>query len=59
MRFTAPLNRQHIGFMFKKHWLVQGKRQVINTEAAETLKARKVPITNPFTYLWGWEKTNR
>lgn len=47
MRITSTLCRQHIGFMFKKHWQVQGKRRVLETNAAKDLEQLGKVITDP------------
>lgn len=51
MRITQILNRQNIGFMFKKHWLVQGQRKVLETSTAANLEARGFKITDPNEYI--------
>lgn len=38
MRLTAILRKQHIGRMFKKHWIVQGQRVPVETNAQQTLE---------------------
>ncbi|XP_019541947.3 large ribosomal subunit protein mL37 [Aedes albopictus] len=47
MRFSAVLLRQHIGFHFKKHWIVQGKRVPAETGAQAELAARGIPVVDP------------
>ncbi|XP_058839460.1 large ribosomal subunit protein mL37-like [Topomyia yanbarensis] len=47
MRFTAVLLRQHIGFHFKKHWIIQGKRVPAETGAVAELAARGIPVVDP------------
>ncbi|XP_055524558.1 39S ribosomal protein L37, mitochondrial [Wyeomyia smithii] len=44
MRFTPILLRQHIGFHFKKHWIIQGKRVPVETGAQAELEARGIPV---------------
>ncbi|XP_001662478.2 39S ribosomal protein L37, mitochondrial [Aedes aegypti] len=44
MRFSAVLFRQHIGFHFKKHWIIQGKRVPSETGAQAELAARGIPV---------------
>ncbi|XP_062555418.1 large ribosomal subunit protein mL37 [Armigeres subalbatus] len=52
MRFTAVLLRQHIGFHFKKHWIVQGKRVPNDTGAQAELAAHGLPVVeNPSELL--------
>lgn len=51
MRLTQVLNRQHIGFMFKKHWLVQGKRVPIDTGLEEKLKAQGIQVEDALEFI--------
>lgn len=51
MRLTQILNRQHIGFMFKKHWLIQGKRIPINTKVEEYLKSKGIPVEDALEFV--------
>lgn len=51
MRITSSLLRQHIDFMFKKHWRIQGKRIPYETGAAAELKAKGLTINDPNEYL--------
>lgn len=51
MRLTAALRRQHIDFMFKKHWKVQGNRRVEETNVIASLAARGIKVTDPKEYL--------
>lgn len=44
MRITNVLLRQHIGHMFKKHWLVQGVRTPVKTTALIALEEKGLPI---------------
>lgn len=37
MRLTNKLNAQHLGWMFKKHWKVQGNRVPRDTGAKNVL----------------------
>ncbi|XP_016931425.4 large ribosomal subunit protein mL37 [Drosophila suzukii] len=47
MRLTKTLCAQHLGWHFKKHWLVQGKRVPKETGAAAELLKRGVQVKNP------------
>lgn len=47
MRLTSALLRQHIGFHFKRHWIVQGKRVPSETGATAELAARGIPVVDP------------
>lgn len=51
MRLTQILNRQHIDFMFKRHWLVQGKRVPGNTFVEEYLAKKGVKIEDALEYI--------
>lgn len=51
MRITTALYRQHIGFMFKKHWHIQGQRKVQETNAAAILSANGLIPKDPNDYL--------
>jgi hypothetical protein len=58
MRITATLNRQHIGFMFKQHWKIQGKRKVQETNAASLLP-KGIKINDPNEFLGKFVKKER
>ncbi|KAL1375215.1 hypothetical protein pipiens_017626 [Culex pipiens pipiens] len=47
MRLTSVVLRQHIGFHFKRHWIVQGKRVPSETGATAELAARGIPVVDP------------
>lgn len=51
MRLSQVLNRQHIGFMFKKHWVVQGKRVPIDTGVEDVLKAKGIPVEDALEFI--------
>ncbi|XP_075982545.1 mitochondrial ribosomal protein L37 [Anticarsia gemmatalis] len=51
MRLSQVLNRQHIGFMFKKHWIVQGKRVPIDTGVEEQLKAKGIQVEDALEFV--------
>jgi hypothetical protein len=51
MRITATVYRQHIGFMFKQHWKLQGKRRIIDTKADASLIAKGIAVKDPTEYL--------
>lgn len=51
MKFTAALKRQHIDFMFKKHWKVQGKRVPLNTGVEDHLKAKGIPVVDAIEFV--------
>lgn len=51
MRLTLVLNRQHIGFMFKKHWLIQGKRVPLDTGIEEKLRAKGIPVEDALEFV--------
>lgn len=51
MRITNVVLRQHIGWMFKKHWKVQGNRTPIDAGAESVLKARGITAIDPKEFL--------
>ncbi|XP_045776211.1 39S ribosomal protein L37, mitochondrial [Maniola jurtina] len=51
MKLSKVLYRQHIGFMFKKHWLIQGKRVPIDTGLEESLKAKGIPVEDALEFV--------
>lgn len=51
MRLTNVLCRQHIGFMFKKHWRIQGKRTPMETVAKAELLAKNIIVKDPKSYV--------
>ncbi|KAJ8723920.1 hypothetical protein PYW07_007900 [Mythimna separata] len=53
MRLSQVLNRQHIDFMFKKHWLVQGKRIPIDTGVEKHLKAKGIKVEDALEFIQG------
>lgn len=46
MRLTQKLCAQNLGFMFKKHWLQQGKRIPIETGAHQELESQGKQIVD-------------
>ena len=59
MRITSVLQRQHIGFLLKKHWRLQGQRKVQETNAAASLLAHGLNISDPNEYLEQFNKQPR
>ncbi|CAH0690182.1 unnamed protein product [Spodoptera exigua] len=53
MRLSQVLSRQHIDFMFKKHWRVQGKRVPIDTGLEEQLKAKGIQFEDALEFVKG------
>lgn len=51
MRITTVLQRQHIGYFFKRHWDVQGKRTIRDTKAIKMLESRGTSVSDPQEYL--------
>lgn len=51
MRLTGALYRQHGGFMFKRHWLVQGRRIPQDTGAKTALESQGLPVIDATEYL--------
>lgn len=56
MRITTCLLRQHLDFMFKRHWQTQGKQRVRSTPAEAVLAAQGIKVTNAHEYLENWRK---
>lgn len=46
MRLTQALRAQHLGHMFKKHWLVQGRRTPKDSGAKAILAARNIEVVD-------------
>lgn len=46
MRLTQALRAQHLGHMFKKHWLVQGRRTPKDSGARAVLEARNIEVVD-------------
>lgn len=60
MRLSQVLNRQHIDFMFKKHWLIQGKRVPIDTGIEEQLKSKGIKVEDALEFVkWEPERKER
>lgn len=51
MRLSPVLNRQHIGFMFKNHWLVQGKRVPIDFHIEDYLKSKGIKVEDAVEFV--------
>lgn len=51
MHVTQALRAQHLGFMFKKHWLVQGKRVPRESGAKAVLESRGVPVNDAVEFI--------
>lgn len=51
MRLTVVLYRQHIGRMFKRHWLTQGVRTPIDTNAQSFLVSKGFQVTEANEFL--------
>lgn len=51
MKLSQVLLRQHIDFMFKRHWLVQGKRVPVNTGIEEYLKEKGIPVEDALEFV--------
>ncbi|XP_037955988.1 39S ribosomal protein L37, mitochondrial [Teleopsis dalmanni] len=47
MRLTSKLYAQHLGWMFKKHWQVQGKKVVHDTGAQAELEKLGIAVVDP------------
>lgn len=44
MRFSKVLCAQHLGYYFKRHWLVQGKRTPRECGAKQVLASKGLPV---------------
>lgn len=51
MRLTITLLKQHNHRMFRKHWLVQGKRVPLDMKSEESLLKKGVQIVEANTFL--------
>ncbi|XP_072376589.1 large ribosomal subunit protein mL37 [Diabrotica undecimpunctata] len=51
MRKSPVLLRQHIGWHFYKHWVIQGKRKPLDTGAERILKSKKIPVYDSKDFL--------
>lgn len=52
MRFTQTLRAQHLGFMMKRHWIVQGKRTIRETGARAALEARGINVEDAVEFAF-------
>lgn len=50
MRLAVVLCRQHGDRMFKRHWLVQGRRVPHDTGAKEILESKGIPVLDAVEY---------
>lgn len=46
MRLTQALRAQHLGHMFKKHWMVQGRRTPKDSGARALLEAHNIEVVD-------------
>lgn len=51
MRPTQVLRAQHLGFMFKKHWLIQGRRTPKDSGAKALLEAQNLDVVDANEFL--------
>lgn len=51
MRITTVLNRQHLGFAFKKYWEFAKNRKVRDTGVVSYLATKGVKVSDPVEYL--------
>lgn len=51
MRLTGALYRQHAGFMFKRHWLIQGRRIPQESGAKAILESQGIPVLDAVEYM--------
>lgn len=52
MKFSQILYKQRIGYHFKKHWLVQGRKKIIDTGAEDNLLKRGATIVKAEELLY-------
>lgn len=46
MRLTQALRAQHLGHMFNKHWMVQGRRVPKDSGARAMLEANNIEVVD-------------
>lgn len=46
MRTTQVLLQQHAGWMFVRHWKIQGKRNLLADNCLKVLKQQNIPVVN-------------
>ncbi|XP_045502585.1 39S ribosomal protein L37, mitochondrial [Colias croceus] len=51
MKLSRVLYAQHIGFMFKKHWMIQGKRVPIDTGIEQYLKEKGIKVEDALEFV--------
>ncbi|XP_041969167.1 39S ribosomal protein L37, mitochondrial [Aricia agestis] len=51
MKLTQVLKRQHIDFMFKRHWLAQGKRVPMETGVEKVLTEKGIPVIDALEFV--------
>ncbi|KAL1512698.1 hypothetical protein ABEB36_002246 [Hypothenemus hampei] len=51
MRITQILNKQHLGWHFYKHWLVQGKAKIQDTGAEAVLTKHGIKVKDANKYM--------
>lgn len=51
MRITNALWKQHLDFMFKQHWRVQGKRVPIDTGTEAHMQALNIPVVDALEFI--------
>lgn len=51
MRLTQALRAQHLGNMFKKHWLVQGRRTPKDSGARAILEAQNIEVVDAVDFV--------
>lgn len=51
MRLTSALFRQHGDFMFKRHWLIQGRRIPQDSGAKAALEGQQIPVDDAVEYV--------
>ncbi|CAK1550550.1 unnamed protein product [Leptosia nina] len=51
MKLSRVLYAQHIGFMFKKHWVIQGKRVPIDSGVEQYLKEKGINVEDALEFV--------
>ena len=57
MRVTQVCLRQHIGRMFKRHWIVQGRKVPLETGAMAEMEKLNINVQDAMEYVYGKPKT--
>lgn len=47
MKITQVLCKHHIGWFFKKHWHVQGRKKPVKSNIVQSLENRGITVYQP------------